>query len=62
VAASGRHCCPFPRACEPVERLTGRPVRAFISGIDTEVAGVSVETFLLHPRGSDAPSRGEADA
>ena len=45
--------------CEPVERLTGRRVRAFISGIDTEVAGVSVETFLLHPIGSDAPSRSE---
>ena len=46
--------------CEPIERLTGRRVRAFISGIDTEVAGVSVETFLLHPIGSDAPSRIEA--
>ena len=35
--------------CEPVERLTGRKVRAFISGIDTEVNGLSVETFVLHP-------------
>jgi uncharacterized protein YbcI len=43
--------------CEPVERLTGRKVRAFISGIDTEVEGLSVETFVLHPAGSDAPSR-----
>jgi uncharacterized protein YbcI len=43
--------------CEPVERLTGRKVRAFISGIDTEADGVSVETFLLHPAGSDQPSR-----
>jgi uncharacterized protein YbcI len=45
--------------CEPVERLTGRKVRAFISGIDTEVEGLSVETFVLHPEGSDAPSRAE---
>jgi uncharacterized protein YbcI len=43
--------------CEPVERLTGRKVRAFISGIDTAVDGLSVETFVLHPEGSDAPSR-----
>src|SRR5215212_7296667 len=27
--------------CEPVERLTKRTVRAFISGIDTEVSGLS---------------------
>jgi uncharacterized protein YbcI len=38
--------------CEPVERLTGR-------GIDTEVDGLAVETFILHPPGSDAPSRTE---
>jgi uncharacterized protein YbcI len=43
--------------CEPVERLTGRKVRAFISGIDTEVDGLSVETFVLYPPGSDEPSR-----
>jgi hypothetical protein len=43
--------------CEPVERLTKRTVRAFISGIDTEVFGLSVETFVLHPAGSAAPSR-----
>jgi len=43
--------------CEPVERLTGRTVRAFISGLDTEVDGLSIETFILHPEGSDAPSR-----
>jgi uncharacterized protein YbcI len=43
--------------CEPVERLTGRRVRAFISGIDTEADGLSVETFVLHPEGSDEPSR-----
>jgi uncharacterized protein YbcI len=44
--------------CEPVERLTGRTVRAFISGIDTEVDGLSVETFVLHPVGTQGvPSR-----
>jgi uncharacterized protein YbcI len=43
--------------CEPVERLTGRTVRAFSSGIDTEVDGLCVETFVLHPRGSKEPSR-----
>jgi hypothetical protein len=44
---------------EPVERLTGRTVRSFVSGIDTEVDGLSIETFVLHPEGSDAPSRAE---
>ena len=43
--------------CEPIERLTGRRVRAFMSGIDTDVDGMSIETFVLHPEGSDAPSR-----
>src|SRR4051812_2684618 len=43
--------------CEPIERLTGRRVRAFTSGIDTVVEGMSVEVFVLHPDGSDAPSR-----
>jgi uncharacterized protein YbcI len=43
--------------CEPVERLTGRTVKAFISGIDTAVDGLALETFILHPEGSDAPSR-----
>lgn len=42
--------------CEPVERLTGRKVRAFLSGIDTR-ADVATETFLLHPEGYDGPSR-----
>ena len=46
-----------PEFCEPVERLTGRKVRAFISGIDTEVDGVSTEMFFLHPEGYDGPSR-----
>jgi uncharacterized protein YbcI len=44
--------------CEPVERITGRKVRAFISGIDTHVDGLSVETFILHPADAlTAPSR-----
>jgi uncharacterized protein YbcI len=46
--------------CMPIERLTGRRVRAFISGLDTEADGLAVETFILHPAGSDAPSRIEA--
>ena len=46
-----------PQFCEPIERLTGRKVRAFISGIDTEVGGVSTEMFFLHPEGYDGPSR-----
>ena len=40
-----------------VEDLTGRRVRAFVSGIDTEVEGVSTEMFFLHPEGYDGPSR-----
>jgi uncharacterized protein YbcI len=47
--------------CEPIERLTGRKVRAFLSSIDTLVDGLSVETFLLHPEGYDGPSRAELD-
>jgi uncharacterized protein YbcI len=45
--------------CEPVERLTGRKVRSFISGIDTEVNGLSIETFIMYPVGSEAASRRE---
>jgi uncharacterized protein YbcI len=45
--------------CEPVERLTGRKVRAFISGIDAEAEGASLEVFVLHPEGYDGPSRAE---
>jgi uncharacterized protein YbcI len=41
--------------CEPVERLTGRKVRAFLSGIDTE-ADLATEMFVLHPEGYDGPS------
>jgi uncharacterized protein YbcI len=32
---------------EPVERLTGRKVRAFLSAIDTETEGTAMETFIL---------------
>ncbi len=46
--------------CEPVERLTGRKVKAFLSAIDTEADGLCTETFVLHPAGSDAPSRAAA--
>ena len=43
--------------CEPIERVTGRRVRAFLSGIDTEVDGLSTELFVLHPAGYDGTSR-----
>jgi uncharacterized protein YbcI len=43
--------------CEPVERITGRKVRSFLSAIDTEVEGLSIETFVLHPEGYKGPSR-----
>jgi len=43
--------------CEPVEQITGRTVRAFISGIDTQVDGISIETFILHPEGYTGASR-----
>jgi uncharacterized protein YbcI len=48
----------FQYACEPqfvgkVEEITGRRVRAFVSGIDTE-RDVSSEVFYLEPRDSPA--------
>jgi uncharacterized protein YbcI len=43
--------------CGPVERLTGRRVRAFLSAIDTQVAGLALETFVLHPEGYEGLSR-----
>ena len=46
--------------CAPVERLTGRKVRAYTSALDTEADGLAVETFVLHPEGSSEPSRMEA--
>jgi uncharacterized protein YbcI len=45
--------------CEPIERITGRRVRSFVSGIDTAVDGLSIELFVLHPAGSNAPSRSQ---
>jgi uncharacterized protein YbcI len=45
--------------CEPIERLTGRRVRAFISGIDTH-EDVALELFILHEPGYDGPSRADA--
>ena len=42
--------------CEPIERLTGRRVRAFVSGIDT-VADIATEMFVLHPAGYTGESR-----
>ena len=43
--------------CEPVEQVTGRKVRAFISGLDTEADGLATELFVLHPAGYQGPSR-----
>jgi hypothetical protein len=43
--------------CGPSEQVTGRKVRAFISGLDTKADGLSVETFVLHDEGYDGPSR-----
>jgi uncharacterized protein YbcI len=45
--------------CEPVEHLTGRKVRAFLSSIDTEADGLATEVFVLHPAGYEGPSRTE---
>ena len=42
--------------CAPIEQLTGRIVRAFVSGIDTEL-DLATEMFVLHPAGYDGPSR-----
>jgi len=47
--------------CEPVERLTGRNVRSFLSGIDTQVDGLAMETFVLYADGKEGPSRTEAE-
>ena len=42
--------------CDPVEQLTGRKVRAFVSGIDTQL-DLASEMFVLYPAGFDGPSR-----
>ena len=44
--------------CEPIERLTGRRVRAFISGIDPR-ADLASEMFVLHPNGYDGVGRSQ---
>ena len=46
--------------CEPIEQITGRKVRSFLSSIDTDVQGLSIEAFVLHPAGYDGPSRIDA--
>jgi uncharacterized protein YbcI len=43
--------------CEPIEKLTSRKVRSFQSSIDTEADGLSIETFILYPKGYEGPSR-----
>jgi uncharacterized protein YbcI len=45
--------------CGSIEQITGRKVRAFFSSIDTEVDGMSIESFALYPEGEDGPSRTE---
>ena len=45
--------------CEPVERLTGRTVRSFLSATDASADGLSIETFVLWPEGHEGPSRSE---
>ena len=49
------------RFCAPVERITGRRVRSFVSGFDT-VSDVATELFVLHPAGYDGPSRADLAA
>jgi uncharacterized protein YbcI len=45
-----------PQFCEVIERVSGRKVRAFVSGIDTK-RDVSSEVFYLEPlRGGNGPS------
>jgi uncharacterized protein YbcI len=48
-----------PEIIGTIEEISGRSVRAFISGVDTHVDGLAVETFVLHPDGYDGPSRGD---
>jgi uncharacterized protein YbcI len=43
--------------CEPVEAITGRKIRSFLSSIDTEADGLSTEVFVLHPADYEGPSR-----
>lgn len=50
-------CATAHEFCRPVEQVTGRKIRAFVSGIDTEADGLSVGMFVLHPDGYGGPSR-----
>src|SRR4051794_18399541 len=46
---------------EAVERIVGRPTRAFVSGMDTR-NDISTEVFYFHPEGeSRTPTRPERD-
>jgi hypothetical protein len=47
--------------CEPIERITGRTVRAFHSSIDTKADGMAMETFIFYPEGQQGPSRTEQE-
>ncbi len=48
--------------CEAAETIMGRTVRSFISGIDTEVDGLSLETFVFYPVGEEGASRATLSA
>lgn len=50
----------LPDFCGPIEAITGRKVRSFISGIDPDTEGTCVEAFVLHPEGYEGPSRIDA--
>ena len=43
---------------EPVERVTGRTVRSFVSGMDTH-EDLATELFVFYPKGEEGPSRAE---
>jgi len=45
--------------CAPVERITGRRVKAFHSSIDTVMDGMAIEAFVLYREGEEGPSRTE---
>jgi uncharacterized protein YbcI len=47
--------------CEPVERLTRRRVRGFLSAIDTHSNGLAMETFVLYPEGQIGPARADME-
>ena len=47
--------------CEPIERITGRKVRAFVSGLDTEVDGLAIESFALWPEEQQEGARSRTE-